>query len=108
MKQIVAWVNKWDRKQLEKHSDYNIHFSSSLDDFDLNLCNGCFPLLSITKAGKYWRKLDIIIGKHENLIFYFTEKIDKPMTYGELRVQERDNVYHPMSPLPDLLEIYSY
>jgi hypothetical protein len=106
LKRIIAWVNKSDKKQLEKNSDFNIYFSLSIENFDLNLCKGCFPLLSITKAGRYWKKIDKIIDKHKDLIFYFTEKINKAITYGELRVQERDNVYHPMSPLLDLLKLF--
>ena len=100
---IICWVNKKDENEIRK-SSREAHFSSTLEDFDSNLTGGYPALLSITKAVRYWKLIEKITQNHPDSIFYFTEKIDS-ITYGELFVQDGDNVYHPMSSLPTLLKI---
>jgi len=50
MKQIVAWVNKWDKKQLGKFPNANIYFASSLNDFEAHLISDCIPVFSLVLA----------------------------------------------------------
>jgi len=49
MKQIVAWVNKWDKKQLEKYTNADIYFATSLVDFEKHINPDCIIMISATK-----------------------------------------------------------
>ena len=71
MKRIVAWVNKWDKKQLEKYHEIDIYFSSSIEDFEFNLKGDIVPLLSLKLAGKSKKKIIQIIKNHSYLKFYY-------------------------------------
>jgi hypothetical protein len=94
MKKIVAWVNKWDRKQLEKYSNANIYFAYSLEDFNNHLKTGVFPLFSLGLAGKTSKKCISIIKSHPELIFYFLDKRTKNwnLMTADWKVRNLENV----------------
>jgi hypothetical protein len=77
MKQIIAWVNKWDRKQFDKFKKIDIYFSSSLEDFEEHLNKNSLPLFSLGLAGRTLKKTTKIITSHPELRFYFLEKRTK-------------------------------
>jgi hypothetical protein len=77
MKQIIAWVNKSDKKQLEKFTNANIYFAFSLEDFESHLNNNTMPLFSLGLAGRTLKKTTKIITSHPKLRFYFLEKRTK-------------------------------
>jgi len=92
-KKIVAWVNKYDKKQLEKLTD-NIYFANSLKDFESNLVEDIIPLFSLGLAGRTIRKTNQIIDNHLNLKFYFLDKRKKQwiLTDPDWKVRVADNI----------------
>jgi uncharacterized protein YehS (DUF1456 family) len=92
MKQIVAWVNKWDKKQFEKFTNINIYFASSIDNFDKNLNSNVLPVLSLGLASVYCKKIIKIFNQHPNLKFYFLDKpLDPTMTLKNMDVRDLIN-----------------
>jgi hypothetical protein len=102
-KQIIAWVNKMDKKQLKQYPDLDIYFATSINDFENHLTDGVSAILTITKAGRYYKIFNKIIANHPEIKFYFTEKFGM-ITYGELTVLEGDNVHLPMARIPLLIK----
>jgi hypothetical protein len=107
MKQIIAWVNKSHEKQLKGYSNLDIYFASIPQDFESHLTSSCFPILSTSKAGLYSKVFDNIILNHPNLVFYFIEVKNKPLTLGEINVRWQNNVYNPMLPVNELVDIFN-
>jgi hypothetical protein len=92
MKKIIAWVNKWDKKQFEKFTDVNIYFASSPDDFNKNLNSDVLPILSLGLASINYKKSIEIINQHPNLRFYFLDKPYNPtMTLKNMDVRDLTN-----------------
>jgi hypothetical protein len=93
MKQIVAWVNKWDRKQFEKFKKINIYFSSSLEDFEEHLNSNCIPVLSLVQASLTYEKTKKITKTHPEIKFYFLQKRRTGLTVktNELKLRADSN-----------------
>ena len=93
MKKIIAWVNKLDKKNLEK-LDIDIYFSSSLKDFENNLDVEVLPLFSLGLAGRTLRKTSEIITSHPELKFYFLDKRTRDwiLEDPDWKVRSFDNV----------------
>jgi len=74
MKQIVAWVNKWDKKQLEKYTNADIYFARTLEDFEKHLKSDCIPVFSLVLAASTYKKVKNITSTHPDIKFYFLQK----------------------------------
>jgi hypothetical protein len=102
MKQIVAFVNKWDRKQLEKFTDINIRFTSSLNDFEESLVPNCIPVFSLGLAASNYQKVKKITLTHPDIKFYFLQKRRNglPVKTNELKLRADENTESQVM-LPD-------
>jgi hypothetical protein len=91
-KKIIAWVNKTDKKKLEKLAN-NIYFAISLEDFETNLSSDCMPVFSLSLAASTFEKTRAITKAHPEIEFYFLEKvrIDVPLTANEMSLRWDDN-----------------
>jgi len=74
MKQIVAWVNKWDKKQLGKYTNADIYFATSLEDFEKQINPDCIPVFSLVLAASTYKKAKSITSTHPDIRFYFLQK----------------------------------
>ena len=92
MKRIVAWVNKVNKRQLEKEG-LDIYFASSLEDFEANLTLDCIAVFSLSLAASTFKKTRALTRGHSDIKFYFLEKvrIDMPLTVNEMSVRWDDN-----------------
>ena len=92
MKQIVAWVNKWDQKQLEKYA-INIYFAASLDDFENHLTLNSIPLFSLCLAASTYKKTKKITIAHPEIRFFFLQKrrTGLPVKTTELKLRTDAN-----------------
>jgi hypothetical protein len=92
MKQIIAWVNKWDRKQLEKYV-MPLYFANSLDDFESHLIPDVIPLFSLRLAARTYNRTKNITTAHPNLRFYFLQKrrLNLLVQTNELKVRGDTN-----------------
>ena len=74
MKQIVAWVNKADKKEFEKYTNANIYFAASLEDFEKHINSDCIPVFSLVLAASTYKKVKKITSTHPEIMFYFLQK----------------------------------
>ncbi|GBU27831.1 hypothetical protein R84B8_01372 [Treponema sp. R8-4-B8] len=102
MKQIVAWVNKWDRKQLSRFPKVNIYFASSLDDFEAHLKSDCIPVFSLVLAASTYKETKKITLNHPEYKFYFLQKrrIGLPVKTNEIKLRADENTESKVM-LPD-------
>jgi len=93
MKQIVAWVNKWDKKQLEKFKNVNVYFATTLEDFEKHLKPDNVPVFSLTLAALTYKKVKDITKAHPNTKFYFLQKRRTGLTVkiNELKLRADKN-----------------
>ena len=101
MKQIIAWVNKLDRNQLEKFN-VPIYFASSLEDFETQLTPNTIPVFSLVLAASTYKKIKNITLAHPNIKFYFLQKrrIGLPVKTNELKLRADENTERKVM-LPD-------
>ena len=76
MKQIVALVNKWDKKHLEKFNA-DIYFAHSLNNFSEYLHKNSLPVSSLGIASRNFKIFSKVIISHPELRFYFLDKRTK-------------------------------
>ena len=74
MKQIIAWVNKLDKKQLEKYTNTDIYFAVTLEDFEKHIKPDCIPVFSLVLAASTYKKVKDITSTHQDIKFYFLQK----------------------------------
>jgi len=84
MKRIVAFVSDADRKEFEEFEGLDIHFASSIDDFEANLTEDCIPVLTLLSATAVFDKSYNIIKSHEAVMFYFLTEASRLATMEDM------------------------
>lgn len=102
VKRIVAWVNKADKKQLEKYTNADIYFATSLEDFEKHINSDCIPVFSLVLAASTYKKVKSITSTHPEIMFYFLQKrrIGLAVKTKELFLRGDENT-EPQVMLPD-------
>jgi len=72
-KKIVAWVNKREQKHLEKLNQQfclSFVFVNNFEQFSESVYNGDIPLFLRRKANNYFRKLETLLQRNPEKLFY--------------------------------------